>query len=54
MTTGKETLRFKLEVDGQLIQQEMKLTYCGIDITSYGNIKDEVRQQVAKANKAAG
>lgn len=54
MTTSKEPLRCKLEVDGQVIQQEMKFKYLGIDITSYGNVEDEVRQQVAKANKIAG
>lgn len=54
MTTFKEPLRYKLEVDGQVIQQEMKFKYLGIDTTSYGDIEDEVRQQVAKANKVAG
>ncbi|XP_060524527.1 uncharacterized protein LOC132700944 [Cylas formicarius] len=54
MTTSKEPLRCKLEVDGQVIQQEMKFKYLGIDITSYVNVVDEVRQQVAKANKVAG
>ncbi|XP_060522502.1 uncharacterized protein LOC132699671 [Cylas formicarius] len=53
MTTSKEPLRCKLEVDGQVIQQEMEFKYLGIDITSYGNMEDEVRQQVAKANKVA-
>lgn len=28
--------------------------YLGIHITSYGNIEEEVRQQVARANKVAG
>lgn len=54
ITTAKEPLRCKLEVDGQVIQQELKFKYLGIDITSYGNIEDEVRQQVTKANKVAG
>ena len=54
MTTSKEPLRCKLEINGEVIKQEMKFKYLGINITSYGNVEEEVREQVSKASKVAG
>uniref|UniRef100_A0A6P7FTG7 Uncharacterized protein LOC114332484 n=1 Tax=Diabrotica virgifera virgifera TaxID=50390 RepID=A0A6P7FTG7_DIAVI len=54
MTTSKYPLRCKIEIDGKIIKQEARFRYLGIDITSYGDVKEEVRQQSLKASKAAG
>ncbi|XP_056648765.1 uncharacterized protein LOC130453177 [Diorhabda sublineata] len=43
-----------MEIDGHVIQQVLKFRYLGIDITSYGDVENEVRQQVVKTNKVAG
>ncbi|KAK9887098.1 hypothetical protein WA026_020042 [Henosepilachna vigintioctopunctata] len=54
MTTSKTPLRCKLEVDGKSIQQEMKFKYLGIEISSYGDVEAEVREQATKAARIAG
>ena len=54
MTTSKEPLRCKLKINGEVIKQEMKFKYLGINITSYGNVEEEVREQVSKVSILAG
>ncbi|CAG9840097.1 unnamed protein product [Diabrotica balteata] len=54
MTTSKYPLRCKIQIDGKILKQEAMFRYLGIDITSYGDIKEEVRQQSLKAGQAAG
>ena len=49
MTTSKTPLRYKLEIDGKSVQQEMKFKYLGISISGYGAIKTEVKGQAMKA-----
>lgn len=42
-----------IEIDENIVSQEMKLKYLGIDITSYGKFEDEVLQQVLSEIKTA-
>ncbi|CAG9830511.1 unnamed protein product [Diabrotica balteata] len=53
MTTSKYPLRCKIQIGGKIIKQKARFRYLGIDITSYGDVEEEVRQQSLKANKAA-
>lgn len=50
---SKKPRRCKLEVDGKVIQQVMFFKYLGTEISSSGNVENEVRQQVIRANKVA-
>lgn len=54
MTTSAEPIRCKLEVDGKVIQQEMKFMYLGIELSANASIDKEVKRQITKANKVAG
>lgn len=54
MTTSKVPLRCKLEVEGRVIQQEMKFRYLGIEISGYGDVEAEVRELTTKATRIAG
>ena len=54
MTTSKVPLRCKLEVEGNVIQQEMKFKYLGIEISGYGDVEAEVRERTTKATRIAG
>lgn len=54
LTTSKIPIRCKLVVDDKIIQQEMKFKYLGIELSGYGDIELEVRQQTNKALKVAG
>lgn len=54
MTTSREPLRCKLAIDDEIIQQEMKFTYLGIEISSSGDVAAEVRRQTIKASRIAG
>lgn len=47
--TSKPRIRCKLAVDGAIIQQEVKFQYLGKEISGYGDVEDEVRQQTARA-----
>ncbi|XP_045463812.1 uncharacterized protein LOC123673370 [Harmonia axyridis] len=54
LTTSKIPIRCKLAVDDKIIQQEMKFKYLGIELSGYGDIELEVRQQTNKALRVAG
>lgn len=54
MTTSKIPTRCKLVVDDKIIQQVMKFNYLGIELSGYGDIELEVRQQTNKALRVAG
>lgn len=54
MTTSKTPLRCKLEVDGEVIQQEMKFKYLGVELSGFGDVEAEVREQTTKATRIAG
>ncbi|XP_044767088.1 uncharacterized protein LOC123322993 [Coccinella septempunctata] len=54
MTTSKIPIRCKLEIEGQIIQQEMRFRYLGIELSGYGDVEEEVRQQTTKAARVAG
>lgn len=54
MTTSKTPLRCKLEVEGKVIQQEMKFRYLGIEISVCGDVEEEVREQTTRATRVAG
>lgn len=45
MLTSKTLLKCKLEVYRKIIQQEMKFQHLGIEITSFGDVETEVREQ---------
>ena len=53
MTTSKTPLRCKLVVDGKIIHQEMKFKYLGVEISGYGDVETEVREQTNKAARIA-
>lgn len=54
LVTSKNPVRCKLEVDGNIIEQVMTFRYLGVNVSGYGDIENEVRQQVNKANRVAG
>lgn len=54
LTTSKIPVRCKLVVDDQIIQQEMKFKYLGIELSGFGDVESEVRQQTNKALRVAG
>ncbi|XP_015181515.1 PREDICTED: uncharacterized protein LOC107069067 [Polistes dominula] len=54
MTTVKIPIRCKLEIEGKVIQQVMRFRYLGIEISGYGDIEEEVREQTTKAARVAG
>ena len=45
----KTPLRCKLVIDGKIIHQEMKFKYLGVEISGYGDVETEVREQTNKA-----
>ena len=51
MTTSKTPLRCKLEVNGSIIQQEMRFKYLEIELSGYGDVEAEVREQKTRATK---
>ena len=53
MTTSKTPIRCKLVVDDKIIHQEGKVKYLGIDISGYGDVETEVRNQVTRGMRAA-
>ena len=53
MTTSKTPIWCKLVVDDKIIHQEGKVKYLGIDISGYGDVETEVRNQAARAIRAA-
>ena len=54
MTKSKTQLRCKLEVNGSIIQQEMRFKYLGIELSGYDDVEAEVREQTTRATKIAG
>lgn len=53
MTTSRAPLRCKLEIHNNIVQQEMKFRYLGIEISGYGDVETEVRGQAMKASRTA-
>ena len=53
MKTSKTPLRCKLVVDGKIIYQKMKFKYLGVDISGYGDVETEVREQTNKVARVA-
>ena len=51
--TPKIPIRCKLVVDDKIIHQEGKFKYLGIDISGYGDVETEVRNQAVRAMRAA-
>lgn len=43
ITISKTPLRCKLVMDNRIIHQEKKFLYLGIEISSFGDLKSEVR-----------
>lgn len=39
----------KLEVEGQVIQEEMRFKYIVLEVAGYCDVEEEVRQQITKA-----
>ncbi|XP_030766597.1 uncharacterized protein LOC115890494, partial [Sitophilus oryzae] len=54
LTASKIPIRCMIVVDNTIIQQEMKFKYLGIELSGYGDIEIEVRQQTTKAMRVAG
>ena len=53
MSASKTTIRCKLVVDDKIIHQEEKFKYLGMDISGYRDVETEVRNQAARAIRAA-
>lgn len=53
MSTSKIPLRYKLAIDGKIIHQEMQFRYLGVEISGYGDVETEVREQTNKAVRIA-
>lgn len=53
MTTAKTPLRCKLAVDKEILQQEMKFKYLGIEVSGFDDVEAEVREQTMKAARMA-
>ena len=53
MTTSKEPLRCKLEIDGRMVEQFMKFNYLGVNIVSSGNLAKGIKTQAQKAARVA-
>lgn len=43
-----------MELDGKVIEQKMKFNYLGIELSSFGDIEAEMRDQTTKAIRIAG
>lgn len=54
MTTSKEPLRYKFEINWNIVEQAVSFRSLGIDLSNYWNVKNGVLQQVNKANRVAG
>ncbi|KAH1011016.1 hypothetical protein HUJ04_000458 [Dendroctonus ponderosae] len=54
LTISKEPRRCKLAVYNQSVEQVMTFKYLGANITSNGNLKEEVRNQTSKAALISG
>lgn len=50
----KEPIRCKLEIENKIIEQLMDFKYLGINLSSYGDLVSEVKEQVTKASRVAG
>ena len=48
MTTSKEPLRCKLEIDGRMVEQFMKFNYLGVNIASSRNLVKEIKTKAQK------
>ena len=40
-----------LEINGSIIQQEMRFKYLGIELLGYGDVEAEVREQTTRVTK---
>ncbi|KAK9881036.1 hypothetical protein WA026_014379 [Henosepilachna vigintioctopunctata] len=54
MTTSKERLQCKLEVNQTSIEQVFSFRYLGVELTSSGGIDNDITEQIMRANKIAG
>ena len=53
MTNSKTSIGCKLVVGDEIIYQEEKFKYLGIDISGYGDVEREVRDQTPRAMRGA-
>ena len=53
MTISKEPLRCKLEIDGRMVTHVMEFNYLGVNITSSGNLVEEIKTQAQKSGRVA-
>lgn len=51
VTTSRGSLRCKLEINAKIIEQVMKFDHLGKEISSNGNIENDVRKWVLKVNR---
>lgn len=54
LVTSKEPIRCKLEIDSKIIEQVNHFKYLGAEITSHGNLYNEVREQTMKGARISG
>jgi hypothetical protein len=54
VVVSKEPVRCKLVVVENITEQTMEIKYLCIRLSSYGSIRDEVKEQVTRANGVAG
>ena len=51
MTISKEPIRWKLEIDGMVVEQDMEFNYLNVNTTSSGNLVKVIKTQAQKAAK---
>jgi len=54
LVSSKEPTRCKLEIDQKIVEQVNEFKYLGAELTSYGNLQNEVREQTMKASRISG
>ena len=51
MTISKEPLRWKLEIDGRVVEQVIESNYLDVNITSSGNLVKEIKTEAQKVSR---
>ncbi|XP_050519023.1 uncharacterized protein LOC126893120 [Diabrotica virgifera virgifera] len=54
LVISKEPIRCKLEIYSKTVEQVNHFKYLGAEITSYGNLSNEAREQTMKAARISG
>jgi hypothetical protein len=53
LSISEETIRYKLEIDGRIIEQVIEFNYLVVNMTSSGNLVKEIKTKTQKAARVA-